>query len=73
MFATIFEVLSSGLESSTDTKPYLVMMFRQWVDLFERIDEGLRQILESHQPEPLNEYVAAKITDIQVSFRDTHS
>ncbi len=43
------------------------------VDLFERIDESLRQILDSHQPEPLNEYVAAKITDIQVSFRDTHS
>ena len=43
------------------------------IDLFERIDEGLLQILDSHQPEPLNEYVAAKITDIQVSFRDTHS
>jgi endonuclease IV len=43
------------------------------VDLFERIDEGLRQILDSQQPEPLNEYVAAKTTDIQVSFRDTHS
>ena len=28
IFATIFEVLSSGLESSTDTKPYLVMMVR---------------------------------------------
>lgn len=25
---TIFEVLSSGLESSTDTKLYLTMMFR---------------------------------------------
>ena len=44
-----------------------------WVPPIERIDEGLGQILASHQPEPLNEYVAAEITDIQISFRDTHS
>lgn len=41
------------------------------VDLFDRIDEDLRQILDTHQPEPLNEAVAAKIADIQRSFRET--
>jgi len=44
-----------------------------WVPPIERIDEGLGQFLGSYQPEPPNEYVAAEITDIQVSFRDTRS
>jgi trimethylamine:corrinoid methyltransferase-like protein len=37
-------------------------------DLFERIDDDLREILANHQPEPLPEAIRAKIHSILGKF-----
>jgi trimethylamine---corrinoid protein Co-methyltransferase len=41
------------------------------VELYDRIDKDLREILATHHPEPLNIDAASKITAIQQSFRQT--
>jgi len=38
------------------------------VDLFERIDQDLREILSSHRPEPLPESIREEVRSIQRSF-----
>ncbi|MBW1844378.1 MAG: trimethylamine methyltransferase family protein [Deltaproteobacteria bacterium] len=42
------------------------------LDLFERIDADLREILADHQPEPLSESIRSEIASIQRSFAESY-
>ncbi len=41
------------------------------VELFDRIDRDLREILKSHYPEPLSTAITAEIANIQKAFRES--
>ncbi len=41
------------------------------LDLFERIDAELREILADHRPEPLSESIRSEIASIQRSFAES--
>ena len=42
------------------------------LDLFERIDAELREILADHRPEPLSESIRSEIDSIQRSFAESY-
>jgi trimethylamine:corrinoid methyltransferase-like protein len=42
------------------------------IDLYERVDADLREILANHQPKPLPESILSEIRSIQRAFEESH-